>query len=791
VYVVRRSGNQLSVLRSVDAGGTVNDILVAEDLFVATSNGIAHFDLLEAANPFRLNTVIATSRPNVTSLARTGNTIYAADGDVTLEVISISNPSLPQKVGTVESLARSTAVHTLGNGMFFVSDDVGANSDVFSGVTRLARLPLGSNSLVALTANVLFVAGPDRTVRAIDAGNTARIAELFEEQLPPTAGTSNRIHAMTRAGNTLYVAAGDVGLVTFDVSTLAPTHPLVSYGDGAKTSALAIGSKTYFTDASGTISEFNVVSGVSLLPARTWAGGASALLRDHATNTILTSSGSSVKVWIVDTLATAFTATFRDTVKNAVLAGNNVVALLNDGSAWRVALDATTPQQIDTGGTKSEFLADAGGAVALAHVTDDGKTVIRYYAAGDFGAPTRTLTLDGAATGGVALNATHAAVFTFRGLSVIDLASGLVRVLPESHRLLPRQLRFAGNDLLVLGDRTLAVWSASDGELLREHPLPASAIAMFVEPALAAIASAEGSMAVQYTGHLPSATLATTNTYYDEAVAAGDHLHLFDDGRIDVYWAGGNAPSFVTTINAAGAIGLAALPQAVFTLSASATVTAYSLAGAQIAQTTLDEGPDAQPLAIHTAGDAVWVSVEKGCLTGDCHRVTLVLDPKTLAVTSTLTGGVLDVVTSGTRAYALTQLPDEVRVLDLADPAHPSPIATTPLPQGARSIAFGQGRVYVLADRIHALTEALTPAGEFPVTGQQVRVDGSCAVVTGSTSTLFHLPAWVPAGTQIEVPSNVQSLVVQPGRAFLLTEHSIEVWTTVPPPPPAKRRSVR
>lgn len=789
VYVVRRTGNSLSVIRSVDAGGTVNDMLVAEDLFVATSSGIAHFDLIDPANPFRMNTVITTSRPSVTSLARTGSTIYAADGDLTLEVISISNVALPQKVGTVESLARSTAVHTLGNGLFFVSDDVGASSDVFSGLTRLARIPLGSNSLVALTTNIFFIAGPDRTVRAIDAANTARIAELFEQQLPPTGGTSNRIHAMARAGNTLYVAAGDVGLVTYDVSTLAPSHPLVSYADGARTSALAIGSRTFFTDAAGTISELSVVAGISLLPSRTWAGGAAALLRDHATTTILTSSGSSVKLWTVDALATAFTATFRDTVKNAVLAGNNAVALLNDGSAWRIALDATAPQQIDTGGTKMAYLADAGNAVALAHVTDEGRTIIRYYAAGDFAAPTRTFELDGAAIGSIALNATYAAAFTFRGVSVIDLTNGNVRVFEESHRLIPRQLRFAGNDLLVLGDRALAVWSATNGKMRREHPLPANAIAMFVEPALAAIASAEGPMAVQYAGELPSATLATANSYYDKAVAAGDHLHLFDDGRIDVFWASGSAPRFATTIDAAGAIDLAALPQTIFTLSANGTVTAWSLAGAQLAQKTIDEGSDAQFLAIHTAGDAVWVSVESGCLSGNCERRTLILDPKTLAITASRSGGVIDVVTSGTRAYALVQLPDEIRVIDIANPTQPSLIVAAASPASAKAIGSGAGRVYVLADKVYAFNESLIPAGEFPVTGQTFRIDGSCAIV--DTPMLFNLPAWVASGTQLEVPSTVQSLVVQPGRAFLLTEHSIEVWTTAAPPAPPRRRAAR
>jgi len=44
--------------------------------------------------------------------------------------------------------------------------------------------------------------------------------------------------------------------------------------------------------------------------------------------------------------------------------------------------------------------------------------------------------------------------------------------------------------------------------------------------------------------------------------------------------------------------------------------------------------------------------------------------------------------------------------------------------------------------------------------------------------------------TTFEVPSNVRSMSVQPGRIVLLTAHSIEVWSTAAPER-EKRRSVR
>src|SRR5215210_3714591 len=94
LHVLRGGANGVSVVRSVDAGGAINDILISGSyLFVATSNGLAHFDVIDPANPIRTSVVLSTSSPNVTSLAAAGTRLYAADGDTSLEVYTISIPS--------------------------------------------------------------------------------------------------------------------------------------------------------------------------------------------------------------------------------------------------------------------------------------------------------------------------------------------------------------------------------------------------------------------------------------------------------------------------------------------------------------------------------------------------------------------------------------------------------------------------------------------------------------------------------------------------------------------------
>src|SRR5687768_4308386 len=128
VYVLRRNGRALEIVRSVDAGAAVNDIVVVSSyLFVATTNGLAHFDLFDREHPNRTTVALITTAPNVRSLAVTGSTLYAADGDVTVEIFSLASPALPQKTGTLESLNSSVSVHTLPGNILFVSDSLGQN----------------------------------------------------------------------------------------------------------------------------------------------------------------------------------------------------------------------------------------------------------------------------------------------------------------------------------------------------------------------------------------------------------------------------------------------------------------------------------------------------------------------------------------------------------------------------------------------------------------------------------------------------------------------------------------
>ena len=779
VYVLRGGAGGVSVVRSVDAGATVNDILIAGSyLFVATANGLAHFDVIDPVNPIRTSAVLQTSSPNVTSLAAAGTRLYAADGDTSLDVFTITIPSVPQRTGELATL-RATAVHAAPDGTLYVSDAVGLNTDVFAAnsTTRLARLPAGTNAFAAGSNNVHFTAGNERTIRAVDFSSTATVKERLELQLAPTAGTDNVIHAMARSGNKLYVAAGDIGLAVIDTGAVAPPYPVVAYRGGATTSAAVSGDRAWFADGAGNILEQRIdASGIALTTERTWTGGT--LLHDVRGETLLTSTGAKATQWALASTPPAGTdTTFPGPIRTAALTANNsIVALLQDGTVWAGVQQVALP--------RIAFMGHHEGTIVFVELRDDGTSVLHRYGS------EQKYTVSGTALGGVGVSADEAAIFTFAGINVVNLASGAVQVIPESHRVIPQQLAVVGQHVLVLDKRTLFVFQKSG--LVRQHPLPADAVMLDARTGVAVLATNEGTAAASYLGEQPSPAIAFGSNFYTKLAAGGDRLYLSSGDTIDVF---SDTLRFEKNLRVAGLFDFTATDGALFTLSAAGVVTAYSPQGVPYAQLALDEGVDAQMLALDTAGGAVWVSLARGCLTGGCQKKTLVLDPASLAITATMTGGVTDVVTSGTRAYALVDLPAEVRVLDIADPLHPAQVIAAVAPPTATSVAAYSGRVYVAGDRLYEYAEStlllrgthLTAVAN-PDKAQQVRVDGTCLVVTArSANPEAYDAATLAPATTFELPSSARMVTVQPGRLLILTGHSLEVWSTTAAPARKRR----
>lgn len=801
VYVLRREGRRITTLRAIDVAGTVNDLeIVSSALFAATTSGIAHFDIFNPAEPFKTSIVLPSSSPNVTSLATAKNNLYAADGDASVEIYSVVIPSLPQHVGTLASAPRASSVHATTNDEVFVSDKFGQTTDLYSGSVFLARMPLVTTSFAASSGQTHFVAGPDRKLRAVDFTNPLRIAEHYAADLATTDGTVNFIQAMVRVGETLYVAAGDIGLVALDTTTLVRPYPLVSYSGGATTSVRVSADKAWFSTSAGRITQQRIdAAGIALVEERGWDAEVGSVVRDYRDNGLLTTSGAKATLWslVSATPVQATNVTFAAGIANAVLSDANLVALLDDGSVWTAPNGQTSPTKINV--PAMTLLARAGSAIALAEVREvERTTIVHYYPSGNFATTPQRFTIDGAAAGSIALDATRAAVFTFNGINIIDVASGNVRVIPESKLIIPRQMAFSGDDLLVMDSNRLLVYDDAS-TLLRDHALPADALAFDAASSIATIATVKGTAAIRYFAELSRPSTPFINRFYTKLAAGSGRAYLLDDDGIDVLsTVNPNALRYLTTIPPA--FDLAASNTALYTLASNGAVTGYSRAGVPFAQANISEGFDSQMLAIRTVGNAVWASLGTGCIGATCaQRKTLVLDPNTLAAITSLTGTIVDVTVGGTRAYALFSFPDEIRVLNIADALHPSPIITAPAPPLASSIAFSGAKVYVLAGKIFGYAESTLTLTEERLTAvpanaaQRIRIDGTCALVSrdAEAPVLYNLPSWTPSADQFALSSNLRSFAVQPSMLLFLTDHSLELEYPAPTGPLPRRRAAR
>src|SRR5205823_2968728 len=147
-------------------------------------------------------------------------------------------PTLPLKLASFDSLPRPISVKTSGSRVY-VSD--GNSTDVFIVIgntpTKASSATLGTSSLATLSGDVVFAAGTDRRFRGLDWTVAGTPVELFASDIAPSGGTVNRIGSIQIAGNRVFVAAGDAGLLSYDVTTFISPFPVRTYFGGATTSA--------------------------------------------------------------------------------------------------------------------------------------------------------------------------------------------------------------------------------------------------------------------------------------------------------------------------------------------------------------------------------------------------------------------------------------------------------------------------------------------------------------------------------------------------------------------------
>jgi len=816
VHVLRKEGRIIRNVRSLDLGATINDLLFfAPFLYAATMTGVVQIDVFVPDGP-RIANRLSTTTGQAFSLARLESTLYAADGDGSLEAYSIAFPALPQKIGTVSSLLRSSQILTTNNRLF-ASD--GIQTEIFSGsgtsLIRVGTLPTRAvRAAFPSAGDAAFVAASDRTLRAIDLANPANPVILFQFDIPPSPGTINRIESITGLAGRLYVAAGDIGLVTFNTDGFHPPFPVRTYSESGLRSPIAAGSMVVAAGETG-LRLFSVGSDGSLLSLGTWDTQRRSTAQDSEGTLLLTSSGSSVTLWDLaqQPPRQLSTATLRSPVRSAVLVDRTAVVLLEDRSVWKadLSLAAGTVVQQAVGGSPS-FMARSGTSVVLAEVSnEDGRTTLRYYGSADLSAEPRVASLDGAATSGVVLSGTTAAVITFRGISLIDFAAAVpaVRTLPGSASVIPRDLSFQNDTLFVLSATSLQVWNVTQGVLQRSIELGGNLTAVAQRTIGGAILlageSGLSSVLFQASTRLPSLvqTYPNPNFFFKKLAVADSQLMLTDGRAIEVFGiSDGRAPVLQYRVTAPNQIvDVTALGSTVYTLNVNRTVTGLRRDGSVAGEIRIDESPDAVPLAMRNVAGALWVSFSRGCSSGACERRTIILDPRSgaLVQTTSFAGELKDFSQAGTRVVALFDVPAEIRIFSVANPFSPSVTGSRPAEGNPVSVALSteQRTVYALGDKLYAYDEAslsktgellgtfqTDPTGRVAYVDQKVRISGGCALVVGRSYSpqLYSVtgPAtWAPVPTP-PVPAAGKSFHIEGTTIYLLTDYSLEVWSTNP-----------
>jgi len=822
LYIVSRNGKSLQVVRGIETGGTINDLLLTTlDLYIAGSNGLTQWDLLDPTNPSKTPSVFVTSRANVVSLALSGATMFAADGDSSVEAFNISVPSIPNGLGTISSLPGSIAVNAAG-GRLYVSD--GQQTDIFVNIdgggataTKAASDAFGAVSIAPITSTAIFAGGTDRQVRAFDLAAAATPVELSRVQLQPSGGNVNRISRLAAAPNRLYVAGGDLGLLTYDTTSFEPSFPVRSYATGATTSVVSLGTNVYVSRASTGITEFGQSANGTLTQLRSWDSSTD-IVRDGGNGFLLTTSGAVASLWALSpaTPARVSSVTLRAPVISAALVGTTGYFILSETTGntfWSADLAPVSPiaQQIVLPGSSPSFIARSGSALALAELRNDGTTALSYYASADFTKTPSTASVTGLSTGGIALSGSTAATSTFAGVSIVNLTAGTTTLLPQSGGA-ARSLAFAGTTLVESTDTSLLIWNTQTKTLTRQLALPAAPVAVHVGPdnAVADVATQEGVTTAQMGGttRMPSLLFATNgNGYYKKLVAGSQRLYFFDGHNVDVFT---NTMQSVGGIRTPLIVDVAASDSNAFTIHNNLSVMSYGREGNTITTSTINEGSDALAQSINTAGGAAWASVFIHCQSSGCEGKTIVFDPKSaFAQTSTMTGSVRDLVTSGNRAYVLTELPNEVRVVDISDPAHPSVLVTRPSEgtQAPRAIGFANGTIYVLGEKLYSysstdlsainvqLTSYVTDfASGVTYVDQHLRADGGCVALTGRQfwpEFLNGTPVILSPVPAIASPAAGRFVATQPGTFYFLTDYSLEIWSAKPLALPPRRHAAR
>lgn len=809
------NGQSVVVLSTRELGEAVYDIVGARGyLYLATPSGVVQIDTAIEGS----RTVLPTTSGVAVSLATDGATLLAADGDDTIEVYEIQFPQIPQKIGVAEhTIAGANRVYDV-NGTLLVSN--GRESQLFGSLrppfTSLGKVSFGAATAAVGAPGIVFAAGQDTTVRAVDLRLSAgRPSIVFEQRLSPSAGTMNAISRIRSDGNFVYLAAGDLGLITYDIVGFGVPFPVVrSFVDGAD-SVVDLGTgQIVAANRSGVPRLYTIETSGALREMAQWPDQVGVTLLDHWNEVTIVAQAGTIRL-VRPSASVTGQFSFNAAIRSGVVVDDTLWVTLSDRSLWRVSLPTGPPQKVDIAGANPSWLARGEGRLVLGSLNDDGTTTIHEIDP-ESSAAADSMMISGLATSGGAVGSGKVAVATFRGLSLLDVSAGSERVTPLGEGMVPRALEIASEEVVVLGIDAIERRSIIDGSLLGRVALLSPGLAIAAEDGATRVVA--GSADAVYIVNLETSAVQPEILeplrelrIYSDMVASDRLVHLLEDESIYTRVSQNeslSAPINIQTFDG-DLIDVTATTSGFCGVDSLGGVACFDGGGRLLGEGDVAALNDATFLSIHSMRDVVLVSLLEGCFGSGCRKRTVVgtMVSGVFQPAGEIEGEIVALDGSGDRFVLLSELPRELRLYELAGgTAMPVQIAAVPLGEQFFEVAIDAPRnaVYLAGERVVAYSlSSLSELGEVlppipPSAGlsardQGMELDGNRVLVIGRSPFLqvYRIDgplSWVQEQI-IPMPSTPRRLVKDGSTFVILTDFSIELLETSEPI--RRRRAIR
>lgn len=816
------SGNRIFTVRADDVraiehvlvlDGSVNDLLlVGHYLYAATTRGVIQIDVLQPGVAV-VTRSLSTTAGGAIALASRGNRLFAADGDVSVEIYDISFPALAQRVGSFNAFPQTTSIHSAGD-LLIASD--GRQTRIYTAGAEpilVGTLPVGADAVV-LARNNLLATAEGRRISLWDTTAVGDAVLLWSGNSPVTAGSVNRISALVGASGLVLAAAGDAGLVAVSLDGFTAPYGIQSWRSPAVGSLVASDSQVIAAGPDGGMTVWRR-SDSGLERRATFNTSRVSVASDLDDGRLLSFSGAALTLWNAAVTPPVQLATIdaEAPVRAAVLRGTRAWAILSNGSAVTVDFGSATPASSgwDPQVPSPYALVRRGDDIGVAGLAGGGTSSLRIHRIG--GSVSAAVPFQGAATGGIALNGNgRAALVTFAGLHLITPGAGspvtLVQNVQPVH-----EITWSGSEVVLIRDESLELRRDTDGSLVRNTILPSSVSRAAVVPQRQEIvAGGSGSLVLvrlSSTSRAPAdVSVPEGNRYPRELAIEPGALFVRENERVTRFRLGldGALVPMVIVSLPQGVIGAAISGEAIWTLSSSGTISRLGWNGGSTAVASLPNAGDMVPLSIQQTAGALYVSYRRGCSAGACEKRTDVYDPATGQVTATLDGELLDISVDGAVAYGLFDLPKEIRRLDLRDPLRPFVTGSRELSGSPVSLAWraSDQRLFLLGSRLERLDPqnmqvletwldpwVADPSGRLSYTDQRVRLSAAGLAIAGRWFAPRIWPGASPDMAPViwDAPAAGRRIVAASGGWILLTDSSIEA--ALPPSGDGRSRGVR